>query len=80
MPPLPYHAYLDLDVINNDFSRSAPPLLKFEETRNAPFLGGDSSEYFCSIVRFSTQTGELAARVYSKDRPERAGPNQHCHL
>ena len=53
---LPYHVYLDLDVINNDFSSSPPPLLKFEETRNAPFLDGSSSDYFCSIVRFSIQT------------------------
>ena len=43
---LPYHVYLDLDVINNDFSSSPPPLLKFEETRNAPFLDGSSSDYF----------------------------------
>ena len=29
----------------------------FEETRNTPFLDGDSSNYFCSIVRFSIQAG-----------------------
>ena len=52
------HIYLDLDVVincqNND---SPPPLLRFEETRNSPFLPGDSSEYFCSILRFGVQTG-----------------------
>ena len=53
---LPYHLYMDLDVINNDYSSSAAPHLRFEETRNAPFLDGDSSEYFVSIIRFSTQT------------------------
>jgi hypothetical protein len=32
-------------------------VLRFEETRNSPFLPGDSSDYFCSILRFSVQTG-----------------------
>ena len=55
-PSLPYHVYLDLDVINNDYSSNTPPPLKFEENRNAPFLDGSSADYFCSIVRFSIQT------------------------
>jgi len=54
---LPYHVYMDLDVINNDYISTTPPQLRFEETRNQPFLDGDSSDYFCSIVRFSIQTG-----------------------
>ena len=41
---LPYHVYHDLDVINNDFSGQSAPHLRFEETRNATFLDGDSSE------------------------------------
>ncbi len=54
----PHHVYLDLDVINNDYKNNgAPPYLRFEEIRNTPFLDGDSSEYFCSIVRFTVQTG-----------------------
>ena len=53
----PYHVYMDLDVINNDYSSTTPPQLRFEETRNQPFLDGDSSDYFCSILRFSIQTG-----------------------
>ena len=54
----PYHVYLDLDVLNNDFSSGAAARrLEFSETRNTPFLDGDSSNYFCSIVRFSIQTG-----------------------
>ena len=54
----PCHVYLDLDVLNNDFSSGAKPhRLEFQETRNSPFLDGDSSNYFCSIVRFSIQTG-----------------------
>ena len=53
---LPYHAYHDLDVITNDFSGNSAPDLRFEEIRNAPFLDGDSSEYFVSIIRFSIQT------------------------
>ena len=54
----PHHVYLDLDVINNNYTQEGPiPYQRFEETRNTPFLEGDSSEYFCSIVRFSIQTG-----------------------
>ena len=54
----PYHVYLDLDVINNDYKHDgSPPYLRFEEIRNTPFLDGDSSEYCCSIVRFTIQTG-----------------------
>ena len=54
----PYHVYLDLDVINNDYKHNgSPPYLRFEEIRNTPFLDGDSSEYFCSIMRFTIQTG-----------------------
>ena len=52
------HIYLDLDIINNDqFSNNDPPILRFEETRNSPFLPGDSAEYYLSIIRFSIQTG-----------------------
>ena len=52
------HTYLDLDVVNNNLTSDViAPMLKFEEIRNTPFLDGDSSEYFCSIMRFSIQTG-----------------------
>jgi hypothetical protein len=54
----PNHVYLDLDVIKNDYKHDGPPpYLRFEEVRNTPFLDGDSSEYFCSIMRFTMQTG-----------------------
>ena len=54
----PYHVYIDLDVLNNDFDSGAQShRLEFQETRNSPFLDGDASNYFCSIVRFSIQTG-----------------------
>ena len=54
----PIHTYLDLDVVNNNLnSNTNAPQLRFEENRNTPFLEGDSNEYFCSIVRFSIQTG-----------------------
>ena len=53
----PHHVYLDLDVINNNENNKVLPSLRFEEIRNTPFLEGDSSEYFCSIVRFTIQTG-----------------------
>ena len=50
----PTHIYVDLDVVNNDYV-NAPPLLKFEDTRSAPFLQ-DSKDYFASIIRFSLHT------------------------
>ncbi|MFM7988018.1 MAG: hypothetical protein ACKPKO_52760, partial [Candidatus Fonsibacter sp.] len=54
----PQHVYLDLDVINNDYTTSVTrPYVRCEEIRNTPFLDGDSAEYFCSIVRFTIQTG-----------------------
>ena len=54
----PIHTYLDLDVVNNNLNSSTnAPQLRFEEYRNTPFLEADSSEYFCSIVRSSVQTG-----------------------
>ena len=53
----PYHVYMDLDVMNNDYNAISKPHLRFEETRNTPFLPGDSADYFCSIVRFNIQTG-----------------------
>ncbi len=54
----PHHVYLDLDVINNNHTFiGLPPYLRFEETRNRRFLDGDSSDYFCNIVRFTIQTG-----------------------
>ncbi len=53
----PYHIYMDLDVINNDFGSVTKPQLRFEETRNTPYLPGDSADYFCSIIRFNIQTG-----------------------
>ena len=49
---------LDLDVINNNNTPGAsPPYLRCEEIKNTPSLDGDNSEYFCSIVRFTIQTG-----------------------
>ena len=48
---------MDLDVVNNEYNATSKPHLRFEETRNTPFLPGDSADYFCSIVRFNIQTG-----------------------
>jgi hypothetical protein len=56
--PDPHHAHLDLDVINNSHTPGAsPPYLRLDESRNTPFLDGGNSEYCCSIVRFTIQTG-----------------------
>ena len=52
------HIYVDLDTVNTSQNNNQPPpILRFEETRNAPFLSGDSAEYFVSIIRFSLRTG-----------------------
>ena len=52
------HIYLDLDIVNNKQDTSDdPPVLRFVQTRNTPFLAGDSADYFVSILRFSVQTG-----------------------
>jgi len=53
------HIYLDLQIVNNNQNNNEPPpVLRFEETRNSPFLPGDSADYFCSILRFSVETGD----------------------
>ena len=51
------HVYMDLDVTNSNFSTGTAPQLRFEEVRKTPFLAGDASDYFCSVVRFSIETG-----------------------
>ena len=59
----PIHTYLNLDVVNNNLNSSTnAPQLRFEENRNMPFLEGDCSDYFCSIVRFSIQMGNSLPR------------------
>ena len=66
------HTYLDLDVVNNNLTSDvAASMLRFEEIRNTPFLAGDSSDYFCSIIRFSIQTGNTLP-IHTKNR-SRAG-------
>ena len=73
----PYHIYLDLDVLNNDVESGAQPHpLVFEETRNTPFLDGDSSNYFCSIVRFSIQTGSSLPVFIPRIDASQPDPNQ----
>ncbi|MFM7981172.1 MAG: hypothetical protein ACKPKO_17830, partial [Candidatus Fonsibacter sp.] len=53
----PLRVYLDLDAINNDYTHvGSPPYLRLDEIKNTPFLDGDSSDYFCNIVRFTVQT------------------------
>ena len=52
------HVYVDLDVVNNDMTSDvSAPVLRFQETRNAPNIEGDSVDCLCSIIRFSIQTG-----------------------
>jgi len=49
---------MDLEVRNDDvYSTSTPPPLSFDETRLQPYLDGDASDYFCTIARFTLQTG-----------------------
>ena len=52
------HVYVDLDVVNNDMTSDvSAPALRFQETRNAPYIEGDSADYLCPTTRFSIQTG-----------------------
>jgi hypothetical protein len=75
--PQPYHVYLDLDFINNDVESGAKPHpLVFEETRNSPFLEGDCSNYFCSIVRFSIQTGASLPVFIPRIDTSQSDPNK----
>ena len=76
--PEPAHVCLDLDVVNNDFNASAPQL-RFEETRNTPFLDGDASEYFCSVVRFSTQTGDALPVITPSIETGQPDPNMTAY-
>ena len=72
----PYHVYMDLDVVNSDYSTASKPQLRFEETRNAPFLPGDSADYFCSIVRFNIQTGNTLPVFIPKIRTGQTDVNK----
>ena len=76
----PHHVYLGLDVINNDYTTNGTrPYLRFEEIRNTPFLDGDSAEYFCSIVRFTIQTGNTIP-VFIQHRTQSArSKSDHIH-
>ena len=48
-----------LQVVNNNHNNNdPPPVLRFEETRNSPFLPGDSPDYYVSLLRLSVQTGD----------------------
>ena len=67
----PPRVYMDLDVINSDYNATSKPQLRFEETRNTPFLPGDSADYFCSRpLQYSD--GQRAPCLHSKgsDRAE----------
>ena len=72
----PYHVYMDLDVMNNDYNATSKPQLRFEETRNTPFLPGDSADYFCSIVRFNIQTGNTLPVFIPKIRTGQTDVNK----
>ena len=76
----PYHVYLDLDVLNNDFSSGASAhRLEFSETRNTPFLDGDSSNYVCSIVRFSIQAGSSLPVLIPRIASPEVNKNETIH-
>jgi hypothetical protein len=53
----PCHVYYDMNIINNDqVGDKPPPNLVFNDIRSNPILA-DPSQYFCSVVRFTIQTG-----------------------
>ena len=75
------HIYLDLDEINNNYSQSGPPpYLRFEESKNTPFLlDGDSAEYFCNIVRFTIRTGNTLPMLIPSVVIGQDDPNKTIH-
>ncbi|MBM4179863.1 MAG: hypothetical protein FJ211_11140, partial [Ignavibacteria bacterium] len=72
----PYHVYVDLDVINNDYNATSKSYLRFEETRNTPILPGDSADYFCSVVRFNVQTGNTLPVLIPKIETGQSNANK----
>ena len=55
----PYHIYYTLDLLNNDSSSPADPVIfDYSENRNNPFLPAPEN-YFMSIVRFNLETPTL---------------------
>ena len=55
----PYHIYYDLDAVNLDKTgNQEPPILRFTEVRNNPYLDAPEN-YFLSVVRFALQTPSL---------------------
>jgi hypothetical protein len=75
------HVYLDLDVINNSDPSvdSEPPALRFEEIRNSPFLT-NTEDYFCSIIRFSIQTGSTLPLFIPRIQTGQSDPNQTVYI
>ena len=59
----PYHVYMDLDVMNNDYNSTSKPHLRFEETRNTPFYHATvqttSAVLFASIFKRATRSLSL---------------------
>jgi hypothetical protein len=55
----PFHIYYDLDAVNLDKTGTQPPpILRFTEVRNNPYLNAPEN-YFLSVVRFAIQTPSL---------------------
>ena len=53
--PTPSHIYVDITVSNKDSNISGPQILRYNETRNSPYLQCPQDYYF-SIIRFSVDT------------------------
>ena len=54
----PRHIYYDIVVTNYLSKQTAPPILRFSETRTTPFLM-DPQDYTLSIIRFQLDTPSL---------------------
>ena len=72
----PYRVYMDLDVINTDYNAIGKPQLRFEETRNTLFLPGGGVDSFCSVVRFSIQTGNTLPVLTQRTQTGGSGVNK----
>ena len=59
----PFHVYYDLDIVNNDTTgTNPPPILRFNEIRNSPYLMSPEN-YFMTVARFTLMTPSLPSFI-----------------
>lgn len=53
----PDHTYVDISVVNLATGNVDKKPLNYQETRQMPYLSNTANDYYCSITRFSIETG-----------------------